>query len=29
MMTTYGVQSNKHAIGLVQNDIMMGDLFHP
>jgi hypothetical protein len=29
MLTTYGIQSNEYAIGLVQNDIVMDDLFAP
>ena len=29
MLTTYGIQSNEQAIGLVQNEIVMNDLFVP
>jgi len=27
MITTYGVEKNKHATAMVQNEVVMGDLF--
>ncbi|MFM9948076.1 MAG: ATPase, partial [Saprospiraceae bacterium] len=27
MITTYGIEKNKHAAGLVQNEVVLDDLF--